>query len=112
MVNADGQSSMLLLMKQLLNISLEDLTKDILLTHFLEQARIAACGYCNVEILESLYDGTICDLAVYLYQNRDSVGYLSKRQGERSASFAETELPTTIMAALPLPKIHVIGGSG
>ncbi|NLD18824.1 MAG: DNA-packaging protein [Clostridiales bacterium] len=112
MVNTEGQSSKLLLMKQLLNIPPEDLTKDTLLAHFLEQARITACGYCNVEILEPLYDGTICDLAVYLYQNRDSVGYLSKRQGERSVAFAETELPSNIMTALPLPKIHVMGGSG
>ena len=67
---------MLALVKQLLGIPEENTAKDALLTHFIGQARLTACIYCNVDRLPDTCDGTVADLAVYLYLNRDSLGTL------------------------------------
>lgn len=99
---------MLALVKQLLGIPAEDTSKDALLTHFIEQARLTACIYCNVNELPDTYDGTIADLAVYLHQNRDSMGYLSKHQGERTVTYEDGQIPSHIMSALPLPRVRVV----
>lgn len=99
---------MLILLKQLLGIAAEDTSIDTLLNHFLEQATRLACRYCNVLSLPVLYDGTICDLAAYLYQNRDSVGVVEKRQGERAVTFEDCDIPRTIKGALPLPRVRVM----
>lgn len=96
-------------MKTLLGIPLDDTEKDTLLQHFMEQARLSALTYCNVDTLSELYDGTICDLAVFLYQNRDNVGYTTKQQGERSVSYENADIPNSIKTALPLPKVRVMG---
>lgn len=99
---------MLALVKLLLGIPANDTSKDALLNHFIEQANLTACTYCNVDELPDDYNGTICDLAVYLYQNRDSMGYLSKHQGERTVTYEAGQIPSHIMSALPLPKVRVV----
>ncbi|MGM1019037.1 MAG: hypothetical protein ACQEXV_00400 [Bacillota bacterium] len=52
------------------------------------------------------YDDFIVEYAVYLYQNRDSVGLTNKQEGERSATY-EIGIPASIRLALPLPRIKV-----
>lgn len=99
---------MLDLVKQLLGIASDDTSKDTLLNHYIGQARLTACTYCNVDTLPEAYDGTIADLAVYLYQNRDSVGIITKRQGERAVTYEEGNLPNHILSALPLPRVRVV----
>ncbi|MCE5344502.1 MAG: phage head-tail connector protein [Eubacteriales bacterium] len=98
---------MLELVKLLLGILPEDTTKDTLLTHFIEQARLAACACCNVDELSDVYDGTIAELAAYLYRHRENVGVHTQKQGERSSTY-EDGLPQSILAALPLPKVRVV----
>ena len=64
-------------------------------------------SYCNVFELSAEYDGTIAELAVCLYKNKDSVGYKQKIEGERSITFEGGGIPEYIKSALPLPKIKV-----
>jgi hypothetical protein len=96
----------LVLMKRLLGMELTDISKDAILTHFLNIARSNILGYCNVGTLPVEYDDTVVDYAVYLYKNKDSVGLMQKQEGERSASY-EPGIPQSIRLALPLPKIKV-----
>ena len=96
---------MLELVKLLLGIS--DTTKDTLLAHFIEQARLTACALCNVDALPETYDGTVAELAAYLYRHRENVGIHTLKQGERSSTY-EDGLPQSILAALPLPKVRVV----
>ena len=96
---------MLELVKLLLGIS--DTTKDTLLAHFIEQARLTACALCNVDALPETYDGTVAELAAYLYRHRENVGIHTQKQGERSSTY-EDGLPQSILAALPLPKVRVV----
>ncbi len=98
---------MLALVKLLLDIAADDTTKDTLLAHFIEQARLAACTVCNVDELPEAYDGTVAELAAYLYRRRGSVGVQTQKQGERSSTY-EDGLPQSILAALPLPKVRVV----
>lgn len=93
--------------KILLNIDIADTSKDAILNHFISQALKMALAYCNVNILSNEYDGTIAELAVYLYKNKDSVGYKQKTEGERSITFEGGGIPEYIKSALPLPKIKV-----
>jgi hypothetical protein len=96
----------LVLMKRLLGMELTDISKDDILTHFLNKARSNILGYCNVETLPIGYDDVVVDYAVYLYKNKDSVGLMQKQEGERSASY-EPGIPQSIRLALPLPRIKV-----
>jgi len=66
-----------------------------------------ALGYCNVTELPAEYDGTIADLAAYFYNNKDSVGYKQKVQGERSITFEDGGITEYIKSVLPVPKIKV-----
>lgn len=98
---------MIEIVKMLLNIDIADISKDAILNHFINQALKLALSYCNVNILSNEYDGTIAELAVYLYKNKDSVGYKQKTEGERSITFEGGGIPEYIKSALPLPKIKV-----
>jgi hypothetical protein len=98
---------MLEIMKLLLGLDKSDLSQDNILNHFIDQALMVAYAYSNVAALPTQYYGTIVDLAVYLYLNRDSVGYSRKVQGERSVTFEDGWIPEYIKSALPLPKIKV-----
>ncbi len=98
---------MLETVKMLLGIDIEDTSKDSILSHYISQALKAALTYSNVTELPADYDGTIADLAVYLYNNRDSVGYKQKVQGERSVTYEGGGIPEYIKSALPLPRIKV-----
>ncbi|AIQ11338.1 phage head-tail connector protein [Paenibacillus durus] len=99
-------SEQLDLMKQLLGVELTDISKDDILTHYLNKARNNILGYCNIDVLSNTYDDTVVDYAVYLYKNKDSVGLTQKQEGERSASY-EPGIPQSIRLALPLPRIKV-----
>jgi hypothetical protein len=94
------------LLKRLLGVDLTDVSKDDILTHFLNKARSNILGYCNVDTLPVEYDETVVDYAVYLYKNKDSVGLMQKQEGERSASY-EPGIPQSIRLSLPLPRIKV-----
>ena len=96
---------MLEIVKMLLEIS--DDSKDELLNHFISQALMVAISYCNVSELSTGYDGTIADLAVYLYKNKDSVGYSQKTEGERGITFESGAIPEYIKLALPIPIMKV-----
>lgn len=98
---------MLQIMKLLLGIELSDLSQDDILNHYINQALMLALAYSHVTELLMQYDGTVADLATYLYKNRDCVGYTQKTQGERSVTFEAGGIPEYIKAALPLPKIKV-----
>ena len=98
---------MLEIVKMLLGIEASDTSKDGILNHFINQALKTALAYCNVSELSSEHDDTIVDLAVYLYKNRDSLGYKQQVQGERSVMFDGGGLPQYIKSTLPLPKIKV-----
>ena len=98
---------MLEVVKMLLGIDAADASKDDILNHFITQALKIALGYCNITELPAGYNDTISDLAVYLYNNRDSVGYKQKVQGERSITFEDGGIPEYIKSALPVPKIKV-----
>lgn len=98
---------MLDIVKMLLGIEAYDDLKDGILNHFINQALKVALAYCNVAELPTEYDDTIADLAVYLYKNKDSVGYKQKTEGERSVTFEGGGIPEYIKSALPLPKIKV-----
>lgn len=94
------------LMKRLLGIELTDVSKDNILTHYLNKAKNNILGYCNIGLLPPAYDEVVVDYAVYLYKNKDSVGLTDKQEGERSAKY-EPGIPASIRLALPLPKIQV-----
>jgi hypothetical protein len=98
---------MLELVKMLLGIDSTDTSKDNILNHYINQALMTALFYCNVSDLSG-YDDTIADFAVYLYKNKDSMGYKQKTEGEKSASY-ESGIPAFIKAALPTPKVTVGG---
>lgn len=98
---------MLEFVKMLLGIDVADTSKDGILNHFINQALKLALSYCNVIELSAEYDGTIAELAVYLYKNKDSVGYKQKIEGERSITFEGGGIPEYIKSALPLSKIKV-----
>jgi hypothetical protein len=99
-------SGQLDLLKRLLSMDISDNTLDDILTHYLDKARSNILGYCNIDDLPSVYDSVVVDYAVYLYKNRDSVGFTQKQEGERSAAY-EPGIPSSIRLALPLPKIKV-----
>jgi hypothetical protein len=99
-------SEQLDLLKRLVDVEVTDVSKDDMLTHFLNKARSNILGYCNVDVLPLEYDNTVVDYAVYLYKNKDSVGLMQKQEGERSASY-EPGIPQSIRLALPLPRIKV-----
>jgi hypothetical protein len=94
------------LLKRLLGIDLTDVSKDDILNHYLNIARSNIIGYCNIDILPTIYDNILVDYAMYLYKNKDSVGLTDKQEGERSAKY-EPGIPQSIRIALPLPKIKV-----
>ncbi|MGW9529631.1 phage head-tail connector protein [Paenibacillus terrae] len=96
----------LILLKRLLSMEPTDTSKDDILIHYLNKAKGNILGYCNVSTLPVEYDDVIVDYAVYLYKNRDSVGLITKQEGERSATY-ETGIPASIRLTLPLPKIKV-----
>ena len=98
---------MLEIVKMLLGIDEADTSKDMILNHFINQAIRLALSYCNVSELSAEYDGEIADLAVFLYKNKDSVGYKQKTEGERSVTYESGGIPENIKSALPLPKIKV-----
>ena len=98
---------MLDLVKMLLEIDIFDNSKDGILNHYINQASRFAFAYCNVIELPAEYDGTIADLAVYFYLNRDSLGFKQKVQGDRSVTFDNRGIPEHIKSSLPLPKIKV-----
>lgn len=98
---------MLETVKMLLGIDVADTSKDMILNHFINQALRLALSYCNVSELSAEYDGAIADLAVFLYKNKDSVGYKQKTEGERSVTYESGGIPENIKSALPLPKIKV-----
>lgn len=95
------------LVKALLDISIEDKSKDLLIEHYIKEARLIAENYCNVTELPFVYDTAVAELASYLYTNRKSVGYKQIKQGERSITYDENDIPSSIRNALPLPKIKV-----
>lgn len=100
---------MLAIVKMLLGIALDDITKDDVLDHFIGLARKIALSCCNCEYISSEYDGAIAELAVYLYKNKDSTGYKQKTEGERSVTYQDGSIPEYIKSSLPLPKIKVGG---
>lgn len=99
---------MLETVKMLLGIDVADTSKDSILNHFIAQALKIALAYCNVTELTAEYDDSIADLAVYLYNNRDSVGYRQMTEGDRSVTYEAGGIPEYIKAALPLPSIKVV----
>ncbi|MBE0341885.1 DNA-packaging protein [Paenibacillus sp. 28ISP30-2] len=99
-------SELMDLMKRLLSMEPIDTSKDDILMHYLNKAKGNILSYCNVPTLPVEYDDVMVDYSVYLYKNRDSVGLITKQEGERSATY-ETGIPTSIRLALPLPKIKV-----
>lgn len=98
---------MLEIVKMLLGIDVADTSKDTILNHFINQALKLVLSYCNVIELPAEFDGTIAELAVYLYKNKDSVGYKQKTEGERSITFEGGGIPEYIKSVLPLPRIKV-----
>jgi Phage QLRG family, putative DNA packaging. len=99
---------MLETVKMLMGIDVTDTSKDSILNHFITQALKVALAYCNVTELTAEYDDTIADLAVYLYNNRDSVGYRQMAEGDRSVTYETGGIPDFIKATLPLPRIKVM----
>ena len=99
---------MLELMKELLGIDLLNTSQDNVLNHFLNKSQIAIKTYCNIdEIPEDLHD-IVVDLAVFFYRNRSSEGLKQNTQGSRSQSLTD-DIPGSIKACLPLPRIKVVG---
>ena len=98
---------MIEIIKMLLGIDVTDHSKDEILNHFINQAAKMVLSYCNVTELSSDHDGTIADLAVCLYKNKDGIGYKQMTEGERSITFEGGGIPDFIKAALPLPKIKI-----
>lgn len=98
----------LTLIKQLLEIDIDDMSKDSVLNHFIKRSKDIILAYCNVTELSSEYSDTIVDFAAYLYKNRNNTGFIEKKEGERSIAF-EIGIPENIRIALPLPKIKVGG---
>lgn len=92
--------------KMLLEIAVDDISKDNILNHYIKKATDMALGYCNTDFLPETYNGTLADFAVFLYNNRDMEGISRKTEGEISVSM-EGAIPKAIRLALPLPKIKV-----
>lgn len=100
---------MLEVLKILLGMATDDISKDAILQYHLQQARLVAEGYCNTTELPERYDSTVINLAYYLYRNQDVLGYSQKTEGERSVGLTSSDIPDYIKEALPKSKI-VIGG--
>ncbi|MDD4564247.1 MAG: phage head-tail connector protein [Eubacteriales bacterium] len=100
---------MLVIVKMLLGIAVDDTSKDDVLNHFIGLALKMALSYCNITDISSEYNGAVAELAVYLYKNKDSTGYKQKTEGERSVTYIDGAIPEYIKSALPLPKIKVGG---
>lgn len=102
---------MLELMKNLLGISINDLSKDIALNFYLTKAKQSIITYKNKSYLdeefELLYSNPCVELAIYYYKNKDIVGFSSVSQGGRSKSKESTTIPNDIKSSLGLPYIKV-----
>lgn len=85
--------------KSILNIS--DTSKDAILTHYITNAQNMANHYCNQTVTS--YDDALAELAVYLYRNKDAIGYKNiSYTNDKSISF-EIGIPQSIKQALPIP---------
>jgi len=94
------------LMKILLGI--ESDSKDQILNFFIEKAKAIIISYCAIDEITSNLETAVVSYAIYLYRNRDSEGILSQVQGSRSVSY-EQSIPSSILLALPKPKVTVGG---
>lgn len=95
---------MLELLKVLLSIT--DDSKDGILNHYLQKSRRTIQGYLGVTEIDPIYDDTVVDYAVVLYQNRNTEGLKAQTQGSRSQTYVES-IPEIIKMALPKPKVKV-----
>ncbi len=99
------------LIKELLGISLEDITKDTTLNFYLSKSKNAIRTYLNIDLTvdnETLYQNQIVELAMFYYNNRKEIGKVQQSQGSRSQSLVDG-IPQSIKETLPLPKIKVVG---
>ena len=96
---------MLQLMKLLLGIT--DNTYDDILQFYLNKAELAIKNYSCLDAIPNEYNNAVVDLAVYFYKNRDKTGITSMSQGARSQSLVD-DIPKTIKAILPKPKLKVV----
>lgn len=98
---------MILLMRELLG---NTTVSDSILELYLSNAQTAIIKYCNVDSIEDIpdYQNAVVTLAVHLYKNKDNVGIVQMQQGSRSQTFRSGEIPDSIKAILPIPRVRVI----
>lgn len=109
---------MLELIKELLGISLVDISKDTILNFYLTKSKQSIITYKNKSYTDEAFEIDIVgecgefsnqtvELAMYYYKNKDTVGLSSITQGGRSQSKGSTTIPQDIIMSLGLPFIKV-----
>lgn len=73
---------------------------------YLETAKSIILNYCNVTSLDASYNNAIVLLAAHLYNNSSVIK--SKKEGEKSVTYANISIPSEIKMMLPRPRIGVI----
>jgi hypothetical protein len=98
-----ASTAQLTLVKAILNIS--DTSKDTILNHYITMAVNIANRYCN-QILTTDYDDAIAELAVYIYQHKDNIGYSQFTEGDKEITY-QGGIPDVIKESLPTPKLTI-----
>ena len=97
---------LLVLMKELLGIAPDDMSKDTPLKFYLGKAELMIKEYCRVAVIPKEYEAIVVEYGIYLFKNKSNLGLVRKSEGEQSATF-ELGMPEYIKCSLPLPIIKV-----
>ena len=97
---------MLEMVKMLLDIGTTDTSKDNILNHFINIAVKMANEYCN-QTLSADYNDEIAELAVYIYRNKDNIGYKSIAISDDKTITFQGDIPNSIKLSLPTPKLTI-----
>lgn len=97
---------MLETVKMLLGIDSSDTSKDNILNHYINMAIKMANEYCN-QTLSTDYNDEIAELAVYIYRNKDNIGYKSISITDDKSIVFQGNIPNSIKLSLPTPKLTI-----
>jgi hypothetical protein len=74
---------------------------------FIVKAQNVIKRYCGLEDLSG-FEYEITELAYYYKQIKNDIGIKQGSQGSRSKTYTNEEIPSSIKASLPLPKIKML----
>ena len=99
---------LLSLLKIILEMDIDDTSKDDLLNFYITKAQNVIMKYCVLtedEYLAVNLTNQTAELAMFYYKNKKNSGLKSKAEGTRNFTYSESAIPTDIKETLPLPMI-------